>query len=158
MLQNLHVESCVDSLTLRCEFVVHNSMAIKKKTINMTLIFDLLFSDFFGLSESFCFHSLLCNFSSMSCSWIHDSSPVMTLSKNSSLSSEVFQSMQHSFHRNFCSGVSSFGADFFHFHMFCQNRVNGRLSQTKFFYYHSNSQSAVNEHEITHTIDVLITT
>ena len=29
-LQNLHVESCVDSLTLRCEFVVHNSMAVKK--------------------------------------------------------------------------------------------------------------------------------
>jgi len=27
-LRNLHVESCVDSLTLRCEFVVHNSMAL----------------------------------------------------------------------------------------------------------------------------------
>ena len=27
-LQNLHVERCVDSLTLKCEFVVHNSMAL----------------------------------------------------------------------------------------------------------------------------------
>ena len=27
-LQNLHVESCVDSFTLRCEFVVHNCMAL----------------------------------------------------------------------------------------------------------------------------------
>jgi len=31
-----------------------------------------------------------------------------TLFKNSSLFSEVFQSTQHSFRRNFCSGVSSF--------------------------------------------------
>ena len=29
-LQNLHVESCIDSLTLGCEFVVHNSMAVQK--------------------------------------------------------------------------------------------------------------------------------
>ena len=28
--------------------------------------FDLLFRDFFGLGESFCSHSLLCDFSSMS--------------------------------------------------------------------------------------------
>src|SRR5215510_12672595 len=57
-LQNLHVESCVDSLTLRCEFVMHNSMAVKK-SINMALIFYLLFRDFFGLGKSFCFHSAL---------------------------------------------------------------------------------------------------
>ena len=59
----LHVENCVDSLTLRCEFMVHNSMAVKKTPINMTLIFDLLFRDFFGLGESLCFHSVLCDFS-----------------------------------------------------------------------------------------------
>jgi hypothetical protein len=35
--------------------------------------------------------------------------PLMTLSKNASLSSKAFQSMQHCFLRNFCSGVSSFG-------------------------------------------------
>jgi len=50
----------------------------------MTLIFDLLFRDFFSLGESFRFHSLLCDFSSMLYSLIHDSPPVMTLSKNSS--------------------------------------------------------------------------
>ena len=30
-LQNLHVENCVNIFTLRCEFVVHNSMGVKKK-------------------------------------------------------------------------------------------------------------------------------
>ena len=63
-LKNLHVESCVDSLTLRCEFVVHNTNAVKKKTQQHDS--DLLFRDFFGLGDSLCFHSLLCDFSSMS--------------------------------------------------------------------------------------------
>ena len=46
-LQNLHVENCIDSLTLRCEFVVHNSMVVKKK--NHQHDFDLLFHDFFSV-------------------------------------------------------------------------------------------------------------
>ena len=40
-LQNLHVESCFDSLTLRCEFVVHYSMAVKK---NQQHDFDFWFA------------------------------------------------------------------------------------------------------------------
>ena len=81
-----------------------------KKNPSTWLWFFICFSViFFGLGHSFCFHSLLCDISSMSSSWIHNSSPVMTLSKNSSLSYEVFQSAQHSFRRNFWSGVSSFG-------------------------------------------------
>ena len=106
-LQNLHVESCVDSLTLRCEFMVHNSMAVKKNS-NMTLIFDLLLRDFFGLGDSmFPLYALRLQLDVV----IVDPRFVtlMTLSNNSSLSSEVFQSTQHSFRRNFCSGVSSFG-------------------------------------------------
>ena len=50
------------------------------------------------------------------------------------------------------------GANLFHMQMLRQNRVNGRLSQAKFFCYHSNSQSAVTEHKRTHTIIVFITT
>ena len=64
-LQNLHVEICVNIFTLRCEFVVHNSMGVKKKIHQHALIFDLLFYDFYCLGESFSFHSLLCDFSLM---------------------------------------------------------------------------------------------
>jgi len=49
------------------------------------------------------------------------------------------------------------GTNLFHVQMFPQNRVNGRLSQTNFFCFHSSSQSAVTEHERMHTIDVFIT-
>ena len=41
----------------------------------------------------------------------------------------------------------SLGANLFHFQMFGQIHMNGWLSQTKFFCCHSNSQSVVTEHE-----------
>ena len=54
MLQNLHVESCLESFTLRCEFVVRNSMAVKK-TINMLwfwICFSVIISVLANLSVS----------------------------------------------------------------------------------------------------------
>ena len=84
-----------------------------------------------------------------------------TLSKNSSFCSEVFQSTQHFLSQLLlrCEQFRyNFGANLFYFQIFCQNRVNGWLSQTKFFCYHSNSQFAVTERERMHTIDVFITT
>ena len=53
-LQNIHVESYIDSLNLRCEFVVQNSMAVKNQQHNFN--FYLLFRVCLGLGYSLCFH------------------------------------------------------------------------------------------------------
>ena len=85
----------------------------------------------------------------------------MTLSKNSSLSSEVFQSTQHSFRRNFCSGVSSFGTilaqTFFISKCSIKNVWMDNFPKPSSICYHFNSQSAVTEHERMDMINVFIT-
>ena len=63
-LQNLHIESCIDSLTLRYEFMVHNSMPVKKNHQHdwFFICFSVIFSVLVNLSVS-----TLCSVTSARC-------------------------------------------------------------------------------------------
>ena len=160
-LQNLHVESCVDNLTLRREFVVHNSVAVKK---NHQHDFDFWFAFpwFFQSRRIFLFP--------LSALWLQ--LDVVLVDPQFVICDDPYQEFI-AFLWGYPVNATLFpsqlllrseqfwynlGTNLFHFHMFRQNRVNRRLSQTKFFCYHSNSQSAVTEDERTYTINVFITT
>jgi len=136
----LHVESCIDSLTVRCEFVVHNSMAVKK---NHQHDFDFLFAFpwFFRSCRIFLFPlsavRLQLDVVFVDPRFVACDDPFQEFIAflwgfpvNATLFPSQLLLRSEQFRYNL-------GANLFYFQMFRQNRVNGRLSQTKFFCYHS---------------------
>jgi hypothetical protein len=152
-LPKLHVESWFDISTLRCEFVVHKSMAVKRNQ-QQDLDFWFAFTWFLRSRRNFVFPL----------SALRLQLDVVIVDPRFDICDDTFQAFI-AFLWGFPVSATllpsqlllsseqfryNLGANLFHVQIFRQNRVNGRLSQTEFFCYHSNSQSAVTEYERTH--------
>ena len=112
MLQDVFVDTLINSLALWQEFCVDNSMGIKK-AISITLVLDLNTLIFLGLGDNALFHSRLCRLVSGSYSKIHDSSPITTLfSKLGSVLSCSEMSSHTCTRRSFCPSFSNLGTIF----------------------------------------------
>lgn len=100
----------------------------------MTLIFNLLFRHFFVRDSSFGFHSLLCDFNSMSYSYNHEFFHMVNFSRKPEVlneSEEVFQSVQHSVLLGYRSINSNFDTNFVHIFLNCKRSLK-ILCRTEF--------------------------
>jgi len=109
--ENLLIVLFCHCLSYRCVFVMHNSMDIKEHSITLILLHTC--RAFFGLGDSGCFHCDDCAFVSGSYLYTHDSSPVITVFRNSgSVLVVSSRSCATSTRSSFCSADSSLGTNF----------------------------------------------
>ena len=108
--KDFSIKSLIDSLSCWHKFLVDDPLTFKKKQMSIDLILDLLILAFLGQGDFAVCYSRLWRLVSGSYSKIHNSSPVITILKNSgSLWRRSTRSSHTSLRLAFCSVVRFFG-------------------------------------------------
>lgn len=153
--ENLLIVLFCHCLSYRCVFVMHNSTDIKEHSI--TLILLRTCRAFFGLGDSGCFHCDDCAFVSGSYPYTHDSSPVITVFRNSgSVLIVSSRSCATSTRSSFCSADSSLGTNFAataHVQICTQNLMCGIFTDPNFFGNLSYGQTTISPYQIFHSLN-----